>query len=200
MENASELPPAIARFESSQRAAARCSISWSSASSRSCSSSARSSRPWAACSGPCFVTRRPAPDYRLRALDTPRQNAQVTRPESAASPRRLHAARSTHSCREDRYISAASDAFPRAAQRARRIRIYADGGARSGGVLGAIRGGARVDRGRGRRCSTGSRRTRSGSSAASSTRASTASIATCAARAGTRPRSSGKASPATGAR
>ena len=67
---------------------------------------------------------------------------------------------------------------------------------RSGRGLPPSSSGAR----RGRRCSTGSRRTPSGSSAASSTRASTAWIGTSAAGAATRPRSSGKASPAIGAR
>ena len=53
---------------------------------------------------------------------------------------------------------------------------------------------------RGTASSTGSRRTRNGSSAARSTRASTASTATSRDRAATRPRSSGKASRAIGAR
>ena len=65
----------------------------------------------------------------------------------------------------------------RARHRSRCLRARRGG---SRGVLGRLRRRARVDRSRGRRCSTGSRRTRSGSSAAGSTRAPTASTATSA--------------------
>ena len=78
--------------------------------------------------------------------------------------------------------------------------VYARAAARSRSVLGRLRRRARVDhsRGPGPRLEAAARA--SGSSAASSTSASTASIATSARRAATRPRSSGKASPAIAAR
>ena len=78
-------------------------------------------------------------------------------------------------------------------QRSRRLRARRR---RSRGLLGGVRRRARMDRRRGRASSSGTRPTRSGSSAESSTPASTASTATSAARGGTRPPSSGKGSRA----
>ena len=73
------------------------------------------------------------------------------------------------------------------------------GQGRPRGLLGRAGAGCCTGSSPGTRCSTGSRRSPSGSSAASSTPRTTASTATATARTRTRPPSSGRASPATAA-